>query len=242
MSTIGHPEIHRIPFPAIAKHIIAPQKQFVQPRGVHDAPAHPVVQDAGRLVEGTGSDAVGAVRAVDGPEIQTGFSVDVPFQDAHPVGDIVRLGLRCTVHDALAGTFFGAFFAGQAKVPDAELNGPIRNQRQIRQDLGQAHPGAELRCDQQAVAGDFTQPGIDRNGNAAGGVVAAGDGLVTQSPDVLGQQAGRECHAGIARASRGGSRVGRRATDGFIVHFDSDGDGIFKIFGNIPKGNLVGPN
>ena len=82
---------------------------------------------AGRFVKGTGSDAIGAVRAVGHPKIQTGFSIDMPGHDPLTVGDVVGLCRRIAVHDALAGAFFGAFFTDQAKIPYAEFNGLIGN-------------------------------------------------------------------------------------------------------------------
>ena len=85
------------------------------------------MQHAPRLVKGTGSDAVGAIRAVGRPKIQTGFSINMPRHNPVTVGDIVGLFRGLAIHDALTGAFFGALFTFQAKVPYTELNGLIRN-------------------------------------------------------------------------------------------------------------------
>jgi hypothetical protein len=50
--------------------------------------------------------------------------------------------------------------------------------------VDQSNPGAEFRGDQQAVAGQFPQPGINGDGNAAGRIVATGDGFIPQSSDM----------------------------------------------------------
>ena len=78
--------------------------------------------DAGGFVERARTDAVGAVAAVVGPELQAGLGIDVPCMDTFPVGYIVLLRRRRAEHDAFAGTFPGAFFADETKIPDPEFN------------------------------------------------------------------------------------------------------------------------
>ena len=46
-----------------------------------DTPADGVVEQAGRLVKGTGPDTIGAIGVVIRPEIETGFGIDVPGQN-----------------------------------------------------------------------------------------------------------------------------------------------------------------
>ena len=82
---------------------------------------------AGRLVEGTGPDAIGTIGMVIRPEIETGFGIDMPGHDPLTVGDIVRLIRRLAEHNAFAGTFFGALLTNQAKIPHPEFNRFIGN-------------------------------------------------------------------------------------------------------------------
>ena len=103
----------------------------------------------------------------------------MPLHDSCAVGNIVGLFRRLTVHDALTGAFSGALLTFQAKIPYTELNGLIRNQRQIRQNFSQPHSGSVLGRYQQPVAGDFAQSGVNGDGDAAGGIIAAGNGLIT---------------------------------------------------------------
>ena len=111
LNQLFHPEPVWINFSAVSKQIIPPEEHLVQPGGVGNSPANPVVPESGRFVERAGADAVGAVAAVVGPELQTGFSVDMPYVDAFTIGYVVRLRRRRAEHDAFTRTFFSAFFA-----------------------------------------------------------------------------------------------------------------------------------
>ncbi len=85
------------------------------------------MKPAGRLVEGTGPDAIGTIGMVIRPKIETGFGIDMPGHDSFAVGDIVRLIRRLVKHNAFAGTFFGALLTNQAKIPHPEFNRFIGN-------------------------------------------------------------------------------------------------------------------
>jgi hypothetical protein len=123
------PEPIHITLPAIAQDIIAPEKQPVQPACFIDPPADPVVEQAGGLVKGTGPNAIRAIGIVIRPETETGFGIDVPGHDPLAVTNIVGCVRRLAKHDTLAGTFFGAFFTDQAKIPHTEFNRSVGNQR-----------------------------------------------------------------------------------------------------------------
>ena len=88
------------------------------PGRVADPPANPIMPDAGGFVKRARTNAVGAVAAVVGPELQAGLGIDVPCMDPLPIGYIVRLCRRRAENDAFAGTFPGAFFTDETKIPD----------------------------------------------------------------------------------------------------------------------------
>ena len=67
---------------------------------------------------------------------KTGFRIDVPCMYTLPVGDVVGLYTWITMHDGVAGTFFGAFSTDHTKVPDTEFDGAVRYQGQISKDFG----------------------------------------------------------------------------------------------------------
>ena len=72
-------------FSPVSKHLIPPEEHFVQPWGVGNSPADPVMPESGRFIERAGADAVGAVAAVVGPKLQACFGIDVPYIDAFPI-------------------------------------------------------------------------------------------------------------------------------------------------------------
>ena len=85
------------------------------------------MKQAGRFIKGAGSDAVGTIRSIPGPELKAGFGIDRPPHYARPVRYIIGFIGWLAVRNRIAGTFDGTFFAFQAKVPYAELNGPVGN-------------------------------------------------------------------------------------------------------------------
>ena len=195
------PKIIRISFLAIAQEVIAPEKKRVKAREIADAPPDRVVKQAGRFVKGAGPDAIGTIRSILGPELKAGFGIDRPPQYARPVGNIIGLVGGCAMGNGFAGAFIGTFFTSHTEIPDTELNGPVRQQRQICQHFGQSNPGSKGRGDQQAVARQFPQPGVNRDGYAAGRIIAASDGIVPQTPDMMGQET---CGKGHFRISQSG--------------------------------------
>ena len=149
---------------------------------------------AAGLVKRAGSDAVGAIRPVCRPEAKACLGIDRPAQHTIPVGDIIGLFRWLTIHNRLAGTFFSTLLTHHAKIPNSEFDRFIGNEGQIRKNLGQSNPGAEYRCDQQAVAGKLSQTGINRYGNAAGRIIAARYGLIPQPSDIMSEQTGYKRH------------------------------------------------
>ena len=80
-----HPKHIRIFFFAVSEQIIAPEKQFVEPGRVADAPSDKTMKPSVRLIEGTGPDTVGAICSVGRPERQAGFPIDRPPKYTFPV-------------------------------------------------------------------------------------------------------------------------------------------------------------
>ena len=152
------------------------------------------MKSSGGFIKRAGSDAVGAIRPVGRPEAKAGLGIDRPAQHTLPVGDIIGFFRWLTIHNRLAGTFFSTLLTHHAKIPNSEFDRFIGNEGQISKDLGQSNPGTEGRCDQQAVAGKLSQTGINRYGNAAGRVIAARDGLISQASDIMSQQTSYERH------------------------------------------------
>ena len=149
---------------------------------------------AAGLIKRAGSDAVGAIRPVSRPEAKACLGIDRPPQHALAVGYIVGFFRWLTIHNGLAGTFFSTLFTHHAKIPNSEFDRFIRDEGQVSKNLGQSNPGAECRCDQQAVAGKLSQTGINRYGNAAGRIIAACYGFISQSSDIMSEQTGYKSH------------------------------------------------
>ena len=86
------------------------------------------MKPACRFIKGTCPDTVGAIRAVGRPEAKAGLGIDRPPEQAFPVGYIMGLYRRFSIHDRLAGAFFGTLLTSHAKVPNPEFDRFIRNE------------------------------------------------------------------------------------------------------------------
>ena len=75
------------------------------------------------------------------------------------------------MRDRLAGTMLRALLTNHAKIPDAEFDGPVSHQRQIRKNFAQPQPGAEIRMNQHTIASQLSQAGIDSQGDATGRII-----------------------------------------------------------------------
>ena len=162
---------------AVAKEVISPEKEFVEQGRVAYSPSDKIMKPSVRFIKGAGPDTVGAICSVGRPECQAGFRIDRPSQDTFPIWYIIGFIRWFSMGNRFAGTFIGTLLALQTKIPDTEFNGPVGYQRHVCKNLGQSNPGAEFRGDQQAVSGQFPQPGINGNGNAAGRIISTGDGF-----------------------------------------------------------------
>ena len=85
------------------------------------------MKQAGGFIKWAGSDTVGTIRSIPGPELKAGFGIDRPSHYALPVGYIIGFISWLAVCNRIAGTLDGTFLAFQAKVPDAEFNGLVGN-------------------------------------------------------------------------------------------------------------------
>ena len=152
------------------------------------------MEPARRLIERADPDAVTTATGISNPELEAFLRVNIPLVCPAAVGDSGSFSRRLAKGDSPSRAFFGTPLASVAELPDAEFDGPIRDQRQIGEHLTDPDPGAELLRDQKAVAPKLAQTGIDGKGSAQGSIVATGDSFITQAPNIMSQRRSHKCH------------------------------------------------
>ncbi len=144
------------------------------------------MQDPRLFIKRACADTVCTVQDVVRPIAGTFAGIYVPYAQSFSVTDVVCCLRRVSVREGLRGTIFSTLATGFAKLPDTKFDRPIHKERQIRKNFSKPNPGTELWCEQHRGPSQFSQPGIDSQRNAAGSIIAAGNGFVTETANVSG--------------------------------------------------------
>ena len=139
------------------------------------------------IVEGTDLDANVTIDPCLTPMSKTAFSIHWPFQHAWVTGYSCCVGCF-GLADGVNRTVLQAFLTFLAILLYSEVNRLVRLERKVCKHFAESNPWPILRCDQQPVSSQLTQPCVDGEWNTQCSIVAAWKGLVTQIPNKLGIQ------------------------------------------------------
>ena len=105
-----------------------------------DMPSDKAMKRGIRLIEHTNPDAVGAIALVPHPELKAFFRIDIPFINPVVIGYCESLLGGFVKTDGFSRAYLGTLSADFAHLSDADFNGLVRYQRQIREHLANPHP------------------------------------------------------------------------------------------------------
>ena len=196
--------------------------------------------DALALVEGADPEADATVRGHFGEVVAALLAVEVPLE--HPVAARDVGALRCpgARGRGLDRAGLDALLADLAELDDTQVHTLLRRtQRQIREHLAEAHPGAIGVGDGEPHPRGLAQPRVHRQGNVQGRVIQAGNRLVPQRADELGHRAHQGGHLGVVLVGLRRHDDGGRGPEHLVVHRETHDDHLVAALRDLDGGVLV---